>query len=510
MVAAAASLCLCSLAKAQKSAADLVARLASVSTDEQLSALDDVAQLGASGAEYAPAVAKLLGSSDLAVRLEAVVTLGELGSAAKAAVPELLKLLQGNELLLKHEALSSLRKIRGQPESLAKAVLPLLGDDDRMIRVEAAATVVALDLAGRKEALATLVEALKDGRASIRAGAVPWLTQLGADAVPALQVVLKSGGAAAQASAVEALGNMGPDSAALLSSVADALGDIAANPKDTLPVLAKLSQHESPAVRVAAVEAIGAYGRAASGVVATLQKSLSDGDVMVRLAACDALGALGPEAKSAIGSLSGALSDAEGAVTLRAAEALGKIGPAAVPELEKLLDDDHYGTLALQTLELMGPVARPASVAIAKQLEKADGLPQRNLCLALAAMGADLKVAGPILKKVLNDPQSDARAAAAYTLGRLGDRSAIKDLTNVIEDEDPMLRLAAAWSLLHMDPGDEEYVKIAVPRLTEALSLPNPQIRLEAARTLAGLGARASSSVPALVKCLTNDDSRSV
>ncbi len=512
-------------AQAQEGTAALAGRLASTSADEQLAALEEVVKLGPSAAELVPAVVKQLTNADLGVRHEAVVALGAIGPAAKSAAPDLVKLLQGSELILKYEALMSLRAINAQPAGLAKTVAPLLGDADRLIRVEAAATVVALKLEGRQAAIATLVEALKDGRAGVRSAAIPWLTQSGAAAVTALRGVLQSGGAAAQGAAIEALGNMGPvaapavpqllelaksDSAAVLSQVADALGDIAADPQQALPVLEKLCQHDTAAVRISALQALGAYGRSAAAAVGQLQKSLTDGDVMVRLAACDALAALGPEAKPAIGALSQALKDTEGAVTLRAAEALGSIGPAAVPELQTLLDDPQFGSLALQTLELMGSVARPASGAILKHLEGADGLPQRQLCLALAATGADLKVAGPVLKKILNDPKSEARAVAAYTLGRLGDRSAIKDLTNVIEDEDLLVRLASAWSLLHLDPGNDEYVKIAVPRLTEALSQPNPQIRLEVARSLAKLGGRASSSVPALVQCLGHDESRPV
>lgn len=512
-------------AQPQEGSAALAARLASKSAEEQLAALEEVVKLGPSAAEFLPAVLMQLNNADVGVRYEAVAAVGAIGPSAKSAVPQLLKLLQGSELLLKYEALVALRSIGVQSGEIAQAIAPLLSDEDRMIRVEAAATVVALNLVGRVEAIAALSAALSDGREGVRSAAIPWLSQAGMEAVPALQETLRTGSSAAKSAAVEALGNMGPsaamavpqllelaksDSPALLSSVADALGNIAADPQQSLPVLVKLCQHDSVVVRIEALKALGEFGRSAAGALGQIQTSLTDSDVMVRLAACDALAAMGPEAKSAIAALSAALRDPEGAVTLRACEALGSIGPAALPELQKLLEDPHYGALALQTLELMGPMARPASGAILKHLERADGLPQRNLCLALAAVGADSKSAGPVLRKILNDPMSDARAAAAFTLGRLGDRSAIKDLTNVIEDENPLVRLASAWSLLHMDPGNDEYVKIAVPRLTEALSQPNPQIRAESARTLGMLGERASSAVPALVECLGHDESRPV
>jgi HEAT repeat protein len=68
-------------------------------------------------------------------------------------------------------------------------------------------------------------------------------------------------------------------------------------------------------------------------------------------------------------------------------------------------------------------------------------------------------------------------------------------MASLLNDENPRVRLAAAWAMWTLDPANGEYVRQAVPRLTEALAHPEPRVRFYAARTLGEIGPPAASAV---------------
>jgi HEAT repeat protein len=491
----------------------------------QAAALEEAARLGAGAAALSPDIARLLDSSDLALRLDALTALGKLGSAAAPAAPAVAKLLDVNEPLLQQQALITLREIGSPADGSAAAIDRLMQAPDRALAVDAAATSVALSRQASPKALDVLLQALSDGRPGVRSTAVYWLAASGADLTPRLIELLQSGALATRISVAELLGELGSSSAAavealaaqaaeqqptLQATVARSLGKIGEHPEIALPALVKLAGSDLANVRGQAVLALGRFGRRAAGELDLLQSRLKDAEPAVRMAAAEALANLGPAAAAAGPALTEALKDAEGAVTIRAAEALGRIGGAGVNALAKLLDDPHYGLLALQSLESMGAAARPAVPKLLELLKQEDGLPQRDLCLAVAAAGAPPRVAGPVLREIAGKADSPARAAAIYALGRIGDTSAIKLITNAVEDDDPRVQLASSWALLQLDPGNEEHVKIAVPRLIQALSRPEAPVRLEAARTLGSLGPKGAAAQGALLERLATDDERLV
>ncbi len=504
---------------------EIGAALSSTNPVDQMLALERVSELGPSAVRFVPQIIPLLKSPDLGIQHEALLALGAIGPEAKAAMPALLPLLASDQILLKYQTLVALRGLHADSKAVGPAIAKLLGDEDSMVRIEAAADVLVLDLPETDRAVTVLTDALKSRSPAVQRAAVPWLARAGTAALPALKDALGSDQPGIQLAAIDALGMQREtaepvvpellklsksDQVPVLVSLARTLGAIGSSGDNVVKTLTTLSQSESVAVRISALQALVTVGGSTPEVLKLLEAALRDGDIMVRLTACDALGTIGSNAKPAIAALVEAVQDGEGSLSVRAAEALGRIGAPAVPALESLVKDGQYSLLALQTLESMGPIARPATKTLVEVLGKPGPVPARHLCLTLAGIGADPKVAGPALLKVLKDPSSDARAAAAYALGRIGDRSAIKELTNVIEDENPMVRLGSAWALLHLEPHNDDYIAIALPRLIEALDRPEPMIRLEAARTLSQLGQDAAPAVPALVKCLGHDDSRPV
>ncbi|MDZ4686181.1 MAG: HEAT repeat domain-containing protein [Planctomycetaceae bacterium] len=518
-------LLLATVTTAQDRTGELRLRLRGADADAKSALLSDIAALGHDATALVPEVVALLAVNDLSLQHDALITLGQLGDVARAAVPAVTKLLQSKEPLLQQQALIALREIGPAAKPSLGDVEKLLLSSDRSIAVEAAATSIALSDKPSDAAVKTLLQALADGRPSVRSTAVHWLAVSHGAKIDQLLELLKSGATATKISVAELLGELrgtaapavealaglaGDTQPTLQATVARSLGEIGEKAEVALPALATLAKSSVPNVRGQALLALGKFGRRAADQIELLQHSLKDAEAPVRMAAAEALAAIGPAAAAAVPSLSEALKDAEGSVTIRAAEALGRIGSPAVAALTKTLDDPHYGELALQTLATMGPAAKPALPRLLELLKQKDKLPQRELCLAIAAIGADPRTAGPILRAAMNDAGNPDRAAAAYALGRIGDKAAIKDITNVIESDDPKLRLAAAWSLLQFDPGNDDYLKIALPRLIEGLSQPEAPIRYEAARTLGQLGPKAAAAQAALVERLATENDRQV
>lgn len=510
---------------AQDSVDELRSRLRDPNPAVKSAALTELATLGPAADGSVPEIATLLNHSDLSLRHEALLALGQLGPGAAEALPAIVTLLESPEPLLQYQALVTLREIGAPAARFRPAVEKLLESPDRTLAVEAAATTVALAVKAPEKAVATLLQALSDGRPGVRSTAVHWLAASRAELMPQLIELLKSSSTATRISVAELLGELGSTAApaveslaalagetqpSLQAAVARSLGAIGERPDLAGPALEKLADSELPTVRCQALLSIGRFGRRAADRVSLLQSKLKDAEPAVRMAAAEGLASIGPAAAPAAPSLAEALKDAEGAVTIRAAEALGQIGEPAVAILVKTLDDPQYGGLALQTLEGMGSVARSALPRLIELLKQNDKLPARELCLAIAAIGGNSRSVGPVLREIASDPNSTARAAAIYALGRLGDSGALKVITNAIEDDDQRVQLAAAWALVQFDPNNEDYVAIAVPRLIRALSQPEAPIRLEAARTLGQLGRKAAAAQPALVERLASDEIRAV
>jgi HEAT repeat protein len=198
-----------------------------------------------------------------------------------------------------------------------------------------------------------------------------------------------------------------------------------------------------------------------------------------------------------------ALDDSIGSVTIAAAGALGRIGKPAVPSLIEKLKAPHFQQLVSTVLGEMGADAADAVPALQNLLNSKDAEARREAIIALAEIGPAAKTAVPDLIKILDEKEFPNRGAAAYALGKIGAKEATNVLKSAVETpDDPMLRLASIWALLQFDPANDDYAKIAVPRLIAALSSERPRIRKEAAVTLGKLGAKSASAVADLQKAL--------
>ncbi len=505
--------------------AELRTGLAASDPNQQSEAVTKVAELGPFAATLTPDLVKLLATKDLALKVEVITALGEIGEGAADAVTPLRGLTQDKETLVRHSAWVALKRMAPASRAAAADLDRSLEDPELIVRLAAAEAALTFDPGTGPhrivKALAVLAEGLKSDSAHLCRESAQALVAAGPLGVPALLEAVKAAKPSGLVPALEALALVGNQAdpaipavlalkpgndASVAAAQARTLSAIAADAQVVVPVLTALANHNAPSVRAASVTALGTYPKAAEVTIPLLVKALQDREVSVRLAAVSAIAAHGPAGKAAISALDAALADAQGAVTIRAAEALAMIGSASVPALTKRLDDPHYGELALQALGHMGPEGVSATPKLVEKLGQPGNLSVRELCLTLAFIKADPSVAGPALQKVALDSKNPARAPAIFALGRIGDRTAIKLITNAVEDDDPVVRLGAAWALLQFDPKNPEYIQIAVPRLQIGLERPDPRVRIMAAETLAQLGPAAAAAVPALTKRIGEDD----
>lgn len=505
--------------------AALKAELASDDADRRLQAVTEAADLGPFAAPLTGDLVRLLASDDLALKVDVITAIGAIGEGAADAVPALRQLTSAKEILVRHAAWIALKDIAPVSRAAAPDLDRGLADPEPVVRMAAAQAAIVFDPGTGPHrvitAIKVLAEAMKHDSSEMCREAAQSLAMAGALGVPVLVDAIQSGSPAAKLAALEGLADLGAnaspaiavvlamkpaDNGTLAAAQARAIADIVPDAKQALPVLTALSGHSTTSVRVASIRALGTYPSAPDVTVPLLVKALKDPEVSVRLAAVGALAAHGSAAKASVPALDAALADKNGSVTIHAAEALAMIGPDAVPALMKRLDDPNYGLLALQTLGQMGSAAKAAAPDLVKKLSQPGELPVRELCLTLAFIEADAAVAGAGLQKIAQDRQSPGRPAAIFALGKIGDKSALKMITNAVEDEDLVVRLASAWALLQFDRTNPDYIAVAVPRLTVALERPDPRVRKLAADTLGSLGPKGAAAVPVLINRIGEDE----
>ncbi len=334
---------------------------------------------------------------------EAVKTLGEIGngSAVPFLVEEILKESISGE---RQNIAEALRMINDQ--TTIPAIRNSLRSGDETTRLRAIKSLGAL---GNREAVPDLVETLKNENHSLRFNAIYALAEIGDEtATPSLIEVLKDQDKSISWTAARALGEIRDKRA--LPALIEALND------QSEP------QNASELVRGLSAEALGKIGDKAA--VPALITVLKDKRRVVREKAADALGEIGDE--TAVSALAEALKDNEENVSWKAAKALGKIGEASVSYLVAAQKDDKW-EVRHHAYEVLSNRHRQYS--------------QLNLPLIAG------KVAVPTLIEALRDVQWSVRCNAAYILGEIGDKRAVKPLYTLLHDNDEAVRVCAKKAL---------------------------------------------------------------
>ncbi len=499
-------------------------QLASTEAATQLAGLEQVVEAGPLAAELVPDLKPLLLSEDVGVRLEALMAVAAIGPAAEALLPEVRASVKHDAVVIRYAAVTALRGLVGTGKTTTEDFLPLIKDGDMLVQVAAAHGMLDHDALVRPDfpgsALNALTEGLNADSEAIRREAAAALIAHPKFGVKILERGLRESdatklaalhalaelGTNAQAARAEIEPLVSSDNPEIVAAAVTTLGAILA-PNDKVPacLLTAAGRHE-PAICVAAATALRSFPGSADELLPAVTKLLASDDVAVRLAAIDTLATLGPAADPAIPALNAAIEDPRGAVAIHAVEALGQIGTAAVPTLAARLRDPKYAPLMVTTLGEMGPAAKAAQEPLIELLQQPDVVPPREVILTLAFLGADSPKLTPALTKIIADANHPARPAAVFALGKLGMKDSIKTITNLVEDEDPLVRLASAWALLQLDPSNPDYIALAVPRLRQALERPDPRVRRQALETLRQLGPAGSAAADSVAQRMTQDD----
>ncbi|MFB6156216.1 MAG: HEAT repeat domain-containing protein [Haloferacaceae archaeon] len=281
------------------------------------------------------------------------------------------------------------------------------------------------------------VNALSSDRPEVRMAAAAVLGRIGdGSAVGPLTDLLDDPEPRVRARVVRALGR---------------IGDRRAND----PVAARLEDPNAAVRREAAV----ALGKLGGEVVDPLVVALDDGNEGVRRAAVDSLGDLGREA--AVDPLVGALDDGSGTVRRAAvfavvellsdapAERSHEMRDSVVSEL-RTVDDDAVVEPLVELLRegqqlrqrrnaawLLGRVASTddrAADALVDALDDDDDAVTRFASTSLAEM--DVDVEGKLLDVLDRSAAAEARAMAAFTLGRVGGERARERLDALVDETD--------------------------------------------------------------------------
>ncbi len=278
---------------------------------------------------------------------------------------------------------------------------------------------------------------------------------------------------------------------------------------DQLPSVIEALKDEDPVVRLAAVHALRRLR--GPGAVEALEDTCRDTDAGVRAASARTLGILVDE--KALPQLVELLHDSNGFVRGAAAEALGKLGdrsatsaligvltgdvkqPATAADPGGLVISTEAGPLPeiarmkvveekIIAVKALGDIRDPASVdsLIERGLNAEDPGLRAESAVSLGKIGevravgpleaavrpyyqaapADSEgvtiATGPIDEKVrlMKEKESRVRASVAWALGQIGDANAKEILTHAVNDENSLVRDAAAEALAKISEKEEK------------------------------------------------------
>jgi HEAT repeat protein len=196
------------------------------------------------------------------------------------------------------------------------------------------------------------------------------------------------------------------------------------------------------------------------------------------------------------------------ALAAQGAEIARNLGPA--------LEDRGMRTHAVRIVFRLGPKAAPAVPALIAALRPEADNPedvefQRELRLAIGAVGPAAKAAIPELLKSLDSREFEIRGSSAYALAKIGPdaKEAIPKIREMFRTGDDRLKRLAIWTLLKINPGNPKLEEFAIPLLIKALESDRELARIEASVALGELGAVAQPAIEPLKKLL-NDPSPAV
>jgi HEAT repeat protein len=404
---------------------------------------------------------------------EAVLAIGAIGEAARPAIPLLVQMADEPEL--SDVAIEALGRI-GSPavdelrEMLVEsgeqrafrvadalsmaggdaddAMADLLDHDDSLVRSLAASVMVSGGIDG-DENLAALREAMSDD--AVRDAVVHHLDQMGQDGATLLTGLMDHERPAVRLDAIEAVGELGVRAEPAVDELVAAMG------------------HEHGPTREAAARALGGAGVLTGEVVDVLVAHLDDVYLPAAAAAAEALMDIeGAADELEVDTLEEALGSPAARVRIAAAVMLGRKGDEAVDALPELVQTAFAA--AGRTFELV-----PVWIAVARLGESTEKLLPEMIDLVDEAQ-----------RRVAESPAGPA------SLGEGGEKVAVIEMSDA----------AGLPGVLELrDVGPE-----ALPLLVEVVRKDDDAMRHDALRLIARLENEAQPAVPVLIDLLGHDE----
>lgn len=271
--------------------------------------------------KQSPALAKALGRSDPAVRVEAAATLERIGHLRQ-------KLLARQKSIPPLDAKPAPDRESPQASRDGRGAGTLISfqagtaDKDEALGTANQREQVVRALAGR----------LVDPSPRARLAAVDALEYMGDDAQPAASALVRT--------------SLSDPDRFVRWAAARTVGKMKPEPSLAVPALARLLADPDLDVRKTAAYALEQYGPDAAAAVPALARAAGTGDYEIRVAALHALEGIGTEAAPAVPAMVATLSHPDSRVRRAGAEVIGRFGPLAVdaaPALRKALEDPDAG-----------------------------------------------------------------------------------------------------------------------------------------------------------------------
>lgn len=282
-----------------------------------------------------------------------------------------------------------------------------LKDEDASVRAAAVKALEASPLS-KEERLPHLLAAIRSVSPEVQVAGLDQLTRLGglgASGVETMICLLESSDPQVVLKATEAIGVIGEAA----NSAADGLAALIPSVDDTL--------------HAAALFSLGSLGGASRAHLAKVEVQLSHETPEVRLQAVQAFVNLGAEHQTLQSELMRALDDSQAAIRELAIVALGELGhlarPAA-PRIVELLDTDRNKSAILDALRKIDPHDFDLCV---RALASEDSSVRLFAAEQLGRLGDRARPAIPQLRKATNDRSSAVRRRAQETLETLGGES---------------------------------------------------------------------------------------
>ncbi len=414
-------------------------------------AADELEQLGHNAKPAVPALIKALGGDDESLQWHVARAIGAIGPGASEAVPTLTKLLESKSPTVRANAALALANLGDAGKTAIPQLAKLAVDPEVSVRRAAMQSLHTMK-PGKEVMVPLMIGVFKETEPSVLLPALQSLAEMGDAAVPALIDASKT--------------KEGRYWACL------ALGEIGPAAKDAVPALKELVSAEEPEIRLQAIIALGQIGPDAAPAAESVTKALSEEQTGVRYAAAFALGKM--QAKDAVKELAKTSESKDSFLRMLGAWAIAKIQP----------DDKE--------------AARRAVEQIVELLKSKEPRLRQGAAVALTELHAPAEIVGPALEEMMQDSDEAVRACAIKAVGSMGAK-AVPGATKALKN--PKLREAAVQVLTETGPLAEP----AVPDLIALLSDPDAELRGNVQLALAGVGPKAVSAVPALVRSLTTD-----